>query len=506
MEFIGKDAVRGATHTGADSRKRWLALIVLCLGVLMIVLDATIVYVALPSIRQDLKLTDTSLVWVVNAYTLAFSGSLLLGGRLGDLYGYRRLFLIGIVLFTIASLGCGLANTEALLVAGRAVQGLSGAVVVAVALSLIMNMFTESNERAKAIGFYGFVCAGGGSIGLVLGGMLTSALNWHWIFLVNLPIGVAVYAMCISRLPNARVEVIDRGLDVWGAITMTTSLVLAIYAIGNSNEAGWGSAPTLGLLTCAAVLLAVFLMIEARVRTPLVPLATFRLRNLAISNAVFVLWAAGGSASVFIALYIQLVLGYGPMQVGLALLPGNVIAAVFALGLSARFVKRFGMRAPVGTGLLLGAIGLAMLVRVPISGTIMADVIPSVILIGLGAGIAFNPLLSAAMSDVPPSDSGLASGMVNTAVLTGGALGLALLASFCAARTDDLLASGATASVALIGGYRIAFLLGAICAGAAALIGAAFLQAKVQVAAPEHDSIDVAETASAKDGRFDIAE
>jgi EmrB/QacA subfamily drug resistance transporter len=485
--IMSKDAVRAATpDAGFERRKGWLALIVLCLGVLMIMLDATIVYVALPSIRQDLRLTESSLVWVVNAYTLAFSGSLLLAGRLGDLYGCRKLFLIGIMMFTIASLGCGIANTEGLLVAGRTVQGVSGAVVVAVALSLIMNMFTKSAERAKAIGVYSFICAGGGSIGLLLGGMLTSALNWHWIFLVNLPVGVAVYTLCRSRLPNVRVEIVEGRLDVWGAVTMTTSLVLAIYAIVNGNEAGWGSARTLGLFACVVLLLAAFLMIEARVPKPMVPLATLRLRNLTISNTVCLLWAAGASASFFIALYIQLVLGYGPMQVGLAFLPGNVIMAVFALGLSARLVKRFGIRTPVGVGLLLGGIGLAMFARMPINGAIMTDVIPSMILIGLGTGIAFNPLLLAAMSDVALSESGLASGIVNTALLAGGALGLAIFASVCTARTDELLASGATIRVALIGGYRVAFLLGAVCTGTAALIGAAFLRTKIQVAASEH--------------------
>jgi EmrB/QacA subfamily drug resistance transporter len=500
MELIGKDAAQASSQDPATERcKRWLTLIVLCLGTLMVVLDATIVYVALPSIRQDLKLTDTSLVWVVNAYTLAFSGSLLLSGRLGDLYGHRKLFLIGIMMFTIASLGCGLANTEGLLVAGRAVQGLSGAVVDTVALSLIMNLFTDSAERTKAIGVYGFVCAGGGGIGLLLGGMLTGTLNWHWIFLVNLPIGVAVYTLCVSQMPNPRVEMVSGRLDVWGAVTMTSSLVLATYAIVNGNEVGWASSQTLGLLACTAVLVAAFLMIQARARTPLVPLATFRQRNFTISNTVCVLWAAGGSASFFIALYMQLVLGYGPIEVGLAFLPGNIVMAVSALSLSARIVRRFGMRTPVGAGLLLGAIGLAMFARVPVNGAIMTDVIPSTILIGLGAGIAFNPLMLAAMNAVAPSESGLASGIVGTTSLTGGALGLAILASLCAARTDGLFASGATTPVALIGGYRVAFLLGAACAGAAALIGAAFLPTKLQVPPPEHATVDAAEGAIAKD-------
>ena len=264
-----------------NNDKRWLALYVLCLGVLMIVLDTTIVNVALPSIREDLGFSETSLVWVVNAYMLTFGGFLLLGGRLGDLFGHRRLFLLGITLFTLASLACGLSNSQALLVSARAVQGLGGAVVSAVALSLIMNLFTEPAERAKAMGIYGFVCAGGGSIGVLLGGVLTSAFNWHWIFLVNLPIGVAVYALCLVLLPDGRGQAAGGRLDVAGATTVTSSLMLAVYAIVNGNESGWTSTQSVGLLAAAAVLLAIFLGIEARVRAPLMPLGLFRLRNVA---------------------------------------------------------------------------------------------------------------------------------------------------------------------------------------------------------------------------------
>jgi EmrB/QacA subfamily drug resistance transporter len=489
-----------SSHAALDSRKRWWALIVLCLGVLMIVLDTTIVNVALPSIRENLKFTETSLVWVVNAYMLTFGGCLLLGGRLGDIYGPRKLFLIGITLFTVASLACGLANTQGLLIAARAVQGLGGAVVSAVALSLIMNMFTDDAERAKAMGVYGFVCAGGGSIGLLLGGTLTSALNWHWIFLVNLPIGIAVYALCLSLIPNIQAQVADRRLDVWGAVTVTASLMLAVYAIVNGNEAGWASGQTLGLLVGAAVLLAAFLMIEARVPTPLMPLGTFKLRNLTIANIVGVLWAAGMFAWFFIsALYLQLVLGYGPMQVGLAFLPANIIMAVFSLGLSAKLVTRFGIRKPLGVGLLFAALGLALFARVPIHGDVITDVLPSMVLLGLGAGIAFNPMLLAAMSDVAPSDAGLASGIVNTAFMMGGALGLAILASLAAAETSSLLAAGATTQVALNGGYRVAFALGAVCAAAAAVIGSAFLRAKVPAAAPDHGASTAAVPASANE-------
>lgn len=466
------------TH-GIQGKQRWWALMVLCLGVLMIVLDTTIVNVALPSIREDLHFTETSLVWVVNAYMLTFGGFLLLGGRLGDLLGHRRMFLAGLVLFTVASLACGLARGQGLLIAARAAQGLGGAVVSAVSLSLIMNLFTEAGERARAMGVYGFVCAGGGSLGVLLGGLLTSTLSWHWIFLVNIPIGVAVYALCLRLLPAARGTAGGGKLDLAGALTVTASLMLAVYAVVNGNEAGWTSAQSLGLLGAAALLMALFLAIEARVAEPLMPLALFRLRNVATANVVGVLWAAGMFAWFFVsALYMQLVLGYDAMQVGLAFLPANLIMAAFSLGLSAKLVMRFGIRGPLATGLLLAALGLAMFARAPVDGHFTADVLPGMLLLGLGAGIAFNPMLLAAMSDVEPSQSGLASGVVNTAFMMGGALGLAVLASLAAARTAALSGAGAAPVAALAGGYRVTFLAGAVIAAVAAALAAALVRSR----------------------------
>lgn len=466
------------TH-GIQGRQRWWALMVLCLGVLMIVLDTTIVNVALPSIREDLNFTETSLVWVVNAYMLTFGGFLLLGGRLGDLLGHRRMFLAGLVLFTLASLACGLARGQGLLIAARAAQGLGGAVVSAVSLSLIMNLFTEAGERARAMGVYGFVCAGGGSLGVLLGGLLTSKLSWHWIFLVNIPIGVAVYALCLRLLPAARGAAGGGKLDVAGALTVTASLMLAVYAVVNGNEAGWTSAQSLGLLGAAALLMALFLAIEARVAEPLMPLALFRLRNVATANVVGVLWAAGMFAWFFVsALYMQLVLGYDAMQVGLAFLPANLIMAAFSLGLSAKLVMRFGIRGPLATGLLMAALGLALFARAPVDGHFAADVLPGMLLLGLGAGIAFNPMLLAAMSDVEPSQSGLASGVVNTAFMMGGALGLAVLASLAAARTAALAGAGAAPVAALAGGYRMTFLAGAVIAAVAAALAAALVRSR----------------------------
>ncbi|WP_399677590.1 DHA2 family efflux MFS transporter permease subunit [Xenophilus sp.] len=469
------------TAAATDARRRWLALVVLCLGELMIVLDTTIVNVALPSIRTDLGFSETALVWVVNAYMLTFGGFLLLGGRLGDLYGHRRLFLAGLVLFTAASLACGVAASQAVLVAARAVQGLGGAVVSAVALSLIMNLFTEPGERARAMGVYGFVCAGGGSVGVLLGGLLTSQLSWHWVFLVNLPIGLAVYAFGAALLPASRAAAADARLDVAGAVTVTLSLMLAVYAVVGGNEAGWTSPRTLALLGAAAVLMLLFIAIESRVAHPLVPLALFRLRNVAVSNVTGVLWSAGMFAWFFLsALYMQLVLGYTPMQVGLGFLPANIIMAALSLGVSARLVMRFGVRRPLAAGLALAVAGLALFARAPAGGSFVLDVLPGMLLLGVGAGIAFNPMLLAAMSDVAPSDAGLASGVVNTSFMLGGALGLAVLASLASARTAALGAAGADPVQALNGGYQWAFLVGAVFTAVAALLSGMLLRTRLQ--------------------------
>ena len=463
--------------TSLDPRSRWLALLIVCLGDLMIVLDVTIVGVALPSIREDLGFSETSLAWVVNAYLLTFGGFLLLGGRLGDLFGHRRLFLAGIGLFTAASLACGLATSQAALIGARAVQGVGGAVVSAVALSLIVTLFTEPAERAKAMGVFGFVAAGGGSIGVLLGGVLTDALTWHWIFLVNVPIGIAVVVFSLLVLPGGAGTGARKGLDVGGAVVVTASVMIAVYAIVNGNDVGWTTARTLGLLALAAVLMGVFLLIESRSVAPLVPLGLLRLRNLAVSNVVGILWSAAMFAWFFLsALYLQLVLGYSPMEVGLAFLPGNIIMAVFSLGLSAKLVMRYGIRTPLGVGLGLAALGLLLFARAPVDGTFVVDVLPSMILLGIGAGMAFNPVLLAAMGDVPQEDAGLASGIVNTAFMMGGALGLAVLASLAASRTDSLTASGSSELAALAGGYHAAFLVGAIFAASAAAIGVLLLR------------------------------
>jgi EmrB/QacA subfamily drug resistance transporter len=463
----------------------------------MIVLDGTIVNVALPTIREDLGFTQESLAWVVNAYLLTFGGFLLLGGRLGDLFGPRRLFLIGIGLFTAASLACGIATTQEFLVAARAVQGLGGAVVSAVALSLIMTLFTEPAERAKAMGIFGFVLSGGGTIGVLLGGVLTDALSWNWIFLVNLPVGIAVFALTLAVLPGVHGHATGR-VDIGGAVTVTASLILAVYAIVNGNDAGWTSVQTLGLLGAAAALMALFLAIELRVSAPLMPMNLYRIRNVSTANVVGVLMAAGMFAYFFLsALYLQEILGYTPMEVGLAYLPGTVIWGASSLLLSDRLVMRFGIKPPLIAGLGLMTVGLLLLARTPVDGNFLIDVLPATIAVGIGAGIGFNPLLLAAMSGVAPTESGLASGIVNTAFMMGGALGLAVLASLAASRTDALAADGEGPLAALNGGYHAAFLVGAVFVVISAVVAGALLRSDVSAAAHEGEAVGTPATAEA---------
>jgi EmrB/QacA subfamily drug resistance transporter len=456
---------------------RWLAFIVLCLGTLMQVLDTTIVNVALPSIKTALHFSESSLAWVVNAYLLTFGGFLLLAGRLGDIYGHRRLFLIGTSLFTLSSALCGVAKSQELLIIARALQGLGAAVVSAVALSLIMNLFTEAKERAKAMGYFGFIAAGGGSVGVLVGGYLTNSFDWHWNFLINIPIGLAVILLAFRLLPPTKADVVHRHLDIFGAVTVTASLLAAVYAVVNGNYIGWSSFQTVGFLGLALLLMLIFLRIESRVRSPLMPLGLFKLRNLAFSNIIGVLWAAAMFAWFFLSsLYLQLILGYNPLQVGLSFLPANLIMAIFSFGLSAKLVLRYGIKKPLSLGLFLASIGLILFAMAPVNGSFVVHVLPSMALLGLGAGMAFNPVLLAAMNDVKPQESGLASGLVNTSFMMGGALGLAVLASLAAARTQALISLGTTDLEALNGGYHIAFLTGAIFAATAAFIGVRFLR------------------------------
>jgi EmrB/QacA subfamily drug resistance transporter len=458
----------------------------------MSVIDGTVAAVALPSIKEDLNFPEGAIVWVMNAYLIVYAGVLLLSGRLGDRFGHRRMFLRGITLFTLASVACALANSRVQFIGARIVQGFGGAVVMTAAQSLIMMMFVEKSERAKAIGIYGFACSGGGIVGLLLGGILTDALGWRWNFFINLPIGAVVYVLGRALLADTRSGRSAGPLDLAGAITVTTSLMVAVYAVLNASAAGWGSAYTLVPLGSAALLLIAFLGIEARARAPLMPLGVFRARNMVACCVTSALFSVAMTAAVFTSLYLQLVLRYNPWQVGLTFLPSSLVLAGFSLGLSAKFVIRFGIKQPLVLGLLIDAMGLTLFARAPAGGSVTTDVLPGLLLVGLGAGMTFSPILVAAMSGAAADAAGLVSGIVNTFSVMGGAFGLAILASVSADRTNVLLASGASLAIARNGGYHAAFLIGAAAAVAGALVVASLLRTGTQPAMhpgqrlPEH--------------------
>jgi EmrB/QacA subfamily drug resistance transporter len=452
-------------------RSRWIALVVLCIGMLMIVLDATIVNVALPSIQGDLGFSQSSLAWVVNAYLIAFGGLLLLAGRLGDLIGRRRIFLSGLTLFALASLACGLAQSQEVLVVARFIQGVGGAMTSAVILGMIVTMFPEPREQAKAIGVYSFVASAGGSIGLLAGGGLTEAINWHWIFFVNLPIAVVTGLFAVRLLAADRGIGLNRGADVLGAVLIVAALMLGVYTIVEASNYGWGSAHTLGFGAPALALLVAFVIREGRAATPLMPLRIFRSANLSGANLIQALMVAGMFGMFFLgALYLQQVLGYDAIEVGLAFLPLTLIIGTLSLGFSARLNMRFGPRATLIPGLTLIAAGLALFSRVPVDASYVVDVLPVMVLLGTGAGLSFPSLMTLAMSGATPEDSGLASGLVNTTLQVGGALGLAVLATLATTRTESLVADGGSTAAALTSGYHLAFIVGAgLVAGAIAV-------------------------------------
>jgi EmrB/QacA subfamily drug resistance transporter len=446
-----------------DDRSRWAALIVLCVGMLMIVLDATVVNVALPSIQQELGFSQSGLAWVVNAYLIAFGGLLLLAGRLGDLISRRAVFLAGLAVFTVASLLCGVAPSQETLVVARFVQGVGGAMTSAVILGMIVTMFPEPREQARAIGVFAFVASAGGSIGLFLGGVLTEAINWHWIFFVNLPIGIGTAAFAMRVLDKDRGIGLGRGADVPGAVLITAALMLGVYTIvGPAADDGWGAATTLALGGTSLALLAAFVAREARASSPLIPLGIFRSRNLSGANLVQALTVAGMFGQGFLgALYLQRVLGYDALDIGLAFLPLTVVMGVLSLRYSERLLTTLGARSALVAGLALMAAGLALFGRVDVDSTYVSGVLPTMLLLGAGAGVSAAAVMTLAMSGVAGSEAGVASGLINTTSQVGGALGLAVLATVATTRTRDVLADGGSAAGALTDGYRLAFLIAA---------------------------------------------
>jgi EmrB/QacA subfamily drug resistance transporter len=443
-------------------RSRWLALSVLCVGMLMIVLDVTIVNVALPSIQQDLAFSPGNLSWVVNAYLIAFGGLLLLAGRLGDLIGQRRVFLIGLTIFTAASVACAGAQSQVMLIAARFVQGVGGALTSAVILGMIVTMFPEPREQAKAIGVYGFVASAGGSIGLLAGGVLTDAINWHWIFLINLPVGVVTAVLAI-RLIEARPGLgRKQGADAPGAALLTAGLMLGVFTISQVEKWGWTATPTLVLGAVSVVLVAAFLVRQSKVANPLMPLRLFRSRGVAGANLAQVLMVAGMFSMFFLgALYLQQVLGYNPLEVGLAFLPTTFAMGYMSLRVSGPLTLKYGVRATLIPGMLLMLAGMLLFARTPVHASYLVDIVPALILVGLGAGLGFPGLMTLAMSDVTPGEAGLASGLVNTSAQVGGAIGLAVLATLSAERTTSEIAAGADPLAALNSGFHLAYLIGA---------------------------------------------
>jgi EmrB/QacA subfamily drug resistance transporter len=466
------EVIRGVTRSSGDrenvtadtstEKNRWLALYVLCGGMLMIVLDATIVNVALPSIQDDLGFSQSNLAWVVNAYLIAFGGLLLLAGRIGDLIGQRRVFLTGLAVFTSASLLCALAQSQGVLIAARFVQGAGGAVASAVILGMIVTMFPEPREQAKAIGVYAFVASAGASIGLLAGGILTEAINWHWIFFVNLPVGLAVGLLALRLVDDRDGIGLDKGADIPGAALLTGGLMLGVYTLLETSEQGWGSTQTLGLGAVALALLTAFVARQARIATPLMPLRLFRSRNVTGANIVMALLVVGFFGFFFLgALYMQGILGYSPLEVGLAFLPSCIVMGGLSLGLAEKLMMGIGPRAALLAGLALAAVGLLLFARAPVDGSYFADVFLVMLLLGGGAGLCFPALMTLAMSGATPQDSGLASGFINTTVQVGGAVGLAVLATLSTERTENLIADGESTAAALNSGYHLAYLIGA---------------------------------------------
>jgi EmrB/QacA subfamily drug resistance transporter len=462
-----------SVKTPVDSRRQ-LALWLLCAASLMIILDGTIVTVALPSIQRQLGFSAASLSWVVNAYLIAFGSPLLLAGRLGDLIGRKRMFLAGLAAFTVASLLCGLSAGPAMLIAARFAQGIGGAMVTAVSLGMIVTLFPEPHEQARAIGAFSFVGAAGASIGLVLGGVLTEATSWHWIFIVNVPIGALVMLLAVKVLAADPGTGLGNGADWLGALLVTAGLMLGVYAIVGTSQYGWGSARTIGVAAVAVAVLAAFVTRQATARTPLLPLRILSARELAGANlAQLLVIAAAFGFQVMITLYMQRVLGYGAAASGLGLLPTAVVIGAVALGWSARIAARFGPHAMLLAGLGLITAGLALLAQVPVHASYLAYLLPPLLIFGAGGGLCLPALASLGMSGATPAGAGLASGLFNTTQQIGAALGVALLSTLAAAQTRRAHETGAAA---LAVGYHLAFAIAAGFAGASIVVAAAVLR------------------------------
>jgi EmrB/QacA subfamily drug resistance transporter len=471
--------------TGPSDRRRWWTLVVVCLGMFMVTLDSSIVNVALPHIQRDLHFTQSGLAWVVDAFLITFGSFLLLAGRLGDLVGRKKIFLGGVALFTLSSLVCGVAVDQAMLIAGRFVQGIGGAFAASAILAIIVTEFPVARDRTRAMSAYMFVAVGGGSIGLLVGGVLTQALNWHWIFFINLPIGVGTLLAGRVLIDENVGLGLRNGVDVAGSALVTVSLMVGIYAIIGVTSYGWGSAHTLGFLGVALALGVGFVVLEMRLSDPIMPLRIFRIPSLVQANVVRALAMMGMFATFFLgALYLEDVLGYTPLLTGLAFLPISATMGVLSSGVTARLVNRFGTKPVLVPGMVCITAGLLWLTRIGVGPDYLRVFFPGCLLIGLGAGLAMMPLLSIAMVDVPTEDSGLGSGVANVSLQVSSAVGLAVLSTLASNRSKTLAAAGHSAAHALTGGYRLSFLIGGICAAVGTVIAVAVLRGT-----PGHDEV-----------------
>jgi EmrB/QacA subfamily drug resistance transporter len=450
----------------------WLVLVIACMAQFMVVLDITVVNIALPSMQRGLHFSAANLQWIVNGYTLVFGGFLLLGGRAADLFGRKRLFLIGVGVFTAASMLNGLAQSSGMLIIGRGLQGLGGALVSPAALSIVTTTFSDGEQRTKALGVWSAIAAGGSAVGLLVGGALTDLASWRWVFFVNLPVGIITFALAARYVAESRVDLARRSLDLAGAFTVTSGLVILVYAIVKAQSFGWGSPRTLGLGAVAVVLLAAFVAIERRSEAPLMRLSIFRVRSLAVADTVLLLLASGMFGMFFFAsLYIQQILGYSPLKAGLAFLPVTAVIMIGA-GLAQQLIRRFGVRNVGAFGIALASVGLLVLTQLPVHGSYASDVLPGLLPLGLGLGLAFVPVTLLGTSGVREEDNGLASGLFNTAQQVGGSLGLAILSTLAASQAANVLhgTSNAAVMAARVSGYHVAFLAAAIMLASGAVI------------------------------------
>jgi EmrB/QacA subfamily drug resistance transporter len=466
----------------------WLVLVIACLAQFMVVLDATVVNIALPSVQHGLHFSAANLQWVVNAYTLIFGGFLLLGGRAADLLGRKRLFVAGVILFSAASLLNGVAQSSGMLIVGRGLQGLGGALVSPAALSIVTTTFSDGEQRTKALGVWSAIAASGAAVGLLVGGVLTQVASWRWVFFVNVPVGIATVALAFRYVAESRVDVEHRSYDVAGAFTVTTGLVVLVYAIVQAQAYGWGSGRTLGLGAVAFALLAAFLVIENRSQAPLMRLSIFRIRTLSVADATLLLVASAMFGMFFFAsLYVQEVLGYSPLKAGLAFLPVSAGIMVGA-GIAQQLIKRLGVRRVSIAGISLATLGMLVLTQVPVHGSYAGNLLVGLLPMSIGMGLTFVPITLLGTSGVTDADSGLASGLFNTAQQVGGSLGLAILASLAASQTSSLLhaSGGAGQLAARVSGYHVAFMAAAIMLAAGGAL-MTFVLRKSHTREIEHD-------------------